>query len=369
MEHKNAHSSWETYRDEELAVVSPMLVEFGYILEERQPHISGERYLMQAVTTAHGKKLILLAKDRKSGKRVVIKITSDETGAKELSHERTCRSVLSTINFAYRIFFSPEELLFTTRGKYTISVQEFLEQECAFLERPIEEQFRLALSGFKAQEGAHAATYAHMRTAKKTFGSRDAKDYLANFTRFKNDIIAKRTNEDVLRTRLDSAEKLLREHQETIERYSGFLTHTDFVPHNFRIKDGHIYLLDHSSIVFGNKYEGWARFLNFMTLYNPKLEEVLVQYVKDNRDPEESRALMHMRVYRLAEIIWFYTDLLGKTSGDLRTLEEKRIGFWGEVLDATLRGQPLKADIRETYIKDRDALRSQEEKDRQVGLH
>ncbi len=363
------HTDWENYRDKELTGVSPMLAEFGYTLETKQPHISGERYLMQAVTTAHGKKLILLAKDEKTGRRVVIKIASDSTGRAELAHERVCRTVLGKINFAYRIFFSPQELLFTTRGKYTISIQEFLEQECAFLERPIEQQFTFALLGFKAQEGAHAATFAHMRIAKKTFGSRSAKEYLNNYSTFKKNILIHAPANGPLAELLEKGETMLRENETTIERYSGFLTHTDFVPHNFRIQDEHIYLLDHSSIVFGNKYEGWARFLNFMTLYSPELEQLLVKYIKDNRTAEESLALTLMRVYRLSEIIWFYTDLLEKTGGDLRTLEEKRVSFWTEVLKATINGRPLSSEIRETYIRERDSLRSQEEKERQVGLH
>ncbi len=360
---------WERFREQELATITPLLEHLGYTLEERQPHITGERYLMQAVTTAHGKKLILLGERKSDGKRVVIKIATDEKGVHELAHERLCRAVLSKINFAYHTFYSPEEILFTTQGAYTISIQAFLTQESPFLERPIEEQFQLALSSFKAQEGTHATTHAHINLAKKTFGSRGEQDYLSNFSQFQENIVTHLPEGTAIATLLQESRDTLFRHAETIERYSGFLTHTDFVPHNFRIQQGKIFLLDHSSIIFGNKYEGWARFLNFMTLYNPPLEEALAEYVKANRDPEEFLALQLMRIYRLGEIIWFYTNALEKTSGDLHILEQKRIQFWTEVLQSVLHNSPLTSETRTTYIKERDSLRSAEEKERQVGLH
>ena len=76
-----------------------------------------------------------------------------------------------------------------------------------------------------------------------------------------------------------------------------------------------------------------------------------------------------MRIYRLGEIIWYYTDTLDKTSGDLHALEKKRIIFWSEVLRALLNDSPLEESVRKAYIQARDALRSAEEKQRQVGLH
>ena len=112
---------------EELARVTPILAELGFTPEPNQPHIEGERYLMQAVTTASGRKLILLARRARDKRRVVIKATRDPGGIRELVHERICRGALSKIHFAYHIFFSPEEILSTKRGGYTISVQAFIE--------------------------------------------------------------------------------------------------------------------------------------------------------------------------------------------------------------------------------------------------
>ncbi len=141
------------------------------------------------------------------------------------------------------------------------------------------------------------------------------------------------------------------------------------MPHNIRIVGDDIYLLDHSSLRFGNKYEGWARFLNFMALYNPPLEQALLQYVRENRSSEESESLQCMRVYRLGEIIWYYVSTLAKSSGDLRVLNEKRVAFWTNVLEAILENKPVPEDVLTEYKRTRDSLRTPEERQRQIGLH
>lgn len=353
---------WESRRDAEIAHVSPILSELGFSLDSQQPHTQGERYLMQAVTTQSGQKLILLGRDAATGARVVIKVTRSNDGMKELEHERVCRKVLKDIGFSYQKFLSPEELLFTRKGPYLISIQAFVEQELPFLERTTEQQFSLALQAFKAQESAHAATYEHARLVRQTFGSIDAAGYLKAFKDFRQCVRSKETL-------LAEAARQLTEGSRTIEQYCGFLTHTDFVPHNFRVVGNAIYLLDHSSLRFGNKYEGWARFLNFMTLHNRPLEAALLMYVRENRASEEYRALRLMRLYRLGEILCYYTRTLEKSEGDLRALNEARIGFWSEVLEATLRNERVSDRIVETYIQLRDSLRSSDEKQRQEGLH
>jgi len=271
---------WDAYVARERTALEPVLASLGYTLDHVQPHLGGERYLMQAITTHSGRKLILLGTRMSDGKRVVIKATGDTSGTRELEHERVCRQALKEINFAYQVLFSPEELLFTTVGARTIFIQAFIEQESTFLARPLTEQFALALKAFKAQESAHATTYKHQRLIERTFGRMDSVEYLKTFERFGAP---------------QAAYEFLQKNKDTIDQYSDFLTHTDFVPHNIRIANGKIYLLDSSSLRFGNKYEGWARFLNFMTLYNPALETALVQYVRDNRTPEESLALRLMR--------------------------------------------------------------------------
>ena len=160
------------YWEKERAIVVPILYDLGFVLDKEQPHMSGERHFIQAVTTASGKKLILLARrwghQLADNKRVVIKMTRESAGALEIDHERACRSALKNIEFAYKIFFSPKELLYARSGGYTISVQEFIEQDTTFLERPTEEQFSFAIKAFKAQEGAHAVTYRHRKNIQKT---------------------------------------------------------------------------------------------------------------------------------------------------------------------------------------------------------
>lgn len=365
----NEEKNWQEYKKHELAGVLPILTKLGLQIDDAQPHISGERYLMQAVTTKSGRKLILTGHLTNNGQRVIIKVTSDKAGMRELEHDQKCRQALKQIRFAYQVFFSPKEILFTKRNGYTISVHTFIEQECMFLERPVPKQFSLALKAFKAQESAHATTYRHKRIVRKNFGFINTSGYLKNFAKFKRNIILRNGKNETLAQNLENAQKFLETNRETIEQYCGFLTHTDFVPHNIRISEGKIYLLDHSSLRFGNKYEGWARFLNFMTLYNQPLEKVLVQYVKDNRAPEELLSLKLMRIYRLGEIIWYYVNTLDKSSGNLHTLNRKRIDFWSCILEAVLNNTPVSKDVIENYKQTRDSLRGEEEKQRQKELH
>ncbi len=168
---------------------------------------------------------------------------------------------------------------------------------------------------------------------------------------------------------LRQAEHLLLEGVDTIKQYEGFLTHTDFVPHNIRIVGSDTYLLDASSLRFGNKYEGWARFINFMELYNPPLASALVQYVHDNRAPEESASLRLMRMYRLGEILAYYTRAFLNSTGDLRALNHARILFWTNVLQSVISQTPLPEQVRTEYQTVRDQLRSPDEKLRQKDLH
>lgn len=365
----NPESEWKAYCAEELGRLTPILTELGFELEDEQPHLDGERYLMQAVTTVSGRKLILLGHRASDGLRVIIKATRDAAGMEELAHERLCRRVLRKIPFAYEGFLAPEEVLFIWKGPYVIAAQTFIEQEQPFLSRPIEEQFSLALNSFKAQEGAHATTYEHAKLIKKTFGAREPHDYLDCYAAFKREIVSRYADDSRIADALREGEEFLASHVETIDRYGGFLTHTDFVPHNFRVVGSSIYLLDHSSLRFGNKYEGWARFVNFMALYHPRLERACIEYVSQNRSEEESLALRLMRVYRLGEIMAYYVRTLSKSEGDLYQLNEARVKFWASVLAAVLADTSVEERVRTDYISLRDSLRSEGERRRQRDLH
>jgi hypothetical protein len=365
----DSKTAWEEYCKSEIAVLTPIVQSHGITLDEVQPHISGERFLMQAVTTSSGKKLILLGKQA-DGSKVVIKAANDAAGIKELEHERSCRLILQKLDFAGEVFHTPKEITHLRKNGYVINVQRFIDQKCSFLDRPQAEQFSLALRAFKGQESAHATTYKHRKLIAKVFDIRDKNIYLKMFSQFKEQITSAMNNDTQISSALNEAENTLRSNELIIEQYSGFLTHTDFVPHNIRIsQDGTIFLLDHSSLTFGNKYEGWARFINFMTLYNPPLQKALEKYVRENRTQEELISLRMMRIYRLGEIIYYYVRTLPKSSGDLLLLNTARIHFWKDVLSNVQKQKEIPQNVIDSYIKMRDSLRSEEEKRRQSGLH
>jgi hypothetical protein len=364
----DTQTTWSEYVAREIPIIAALLLPHGIILDSEQPHTKGERFLMQALTTIGGKKLILLGTQAETGTKVVIKATSDLVGKQELTHERHCRTLLHTMNFSYEIFHSPREILFLEKNGYTIFVSEFIEQTSSFLERSIEEQFSYALGALKAQERTRATTASHITQIKRVFGTRTSDLYLGMFEAF---IYTTNTKYDNVKTKtiLQEAYGALVSGATRIEQYGGFLTHTDFVPHNFRIKDGTLYLLDFSSLRFGSKHESWARFLNFMALYNPALEDLLVTYVEQNRSLEERESLKLMRLFRLGEIIAYYANTLEKSTGDLLTLNQTRIEFWTEVLAAELRNTRIDDSVRTTYKEKRETLRSASEKARQIGLH
>jgi hypothetical protein len=227
-----------------------------------------------------------------------------------------------------------------------------------------------ALAAFKAQEGAHATTFKHRRLIRTAYELRGARQYERNAADFLRHVRELATDDLALHELLARTNAILSAETVRIEQYCGFLTHTDFVPHNIRIDaDGTMYLLDHSSLAFGNKYEGWARFLNFMTLYNPPLAQALTAYVRDNRSEEESQALWLMRLYRLSEIIFYYVKASRGSTGDLEKLNRARIGFWSTVLTCVLLRQDVPHNVITEYQTLRDSLRSPEEKERQKGLH
>lgn len=352
----DSKAAWDSYVSRERALLLPLLAERGVILDQHQPNLLGERYLMQSISTTSGKKITLLGR-LKDGTRVVIKATSDTLGAAEIEEERVARRTLDGIQFAAERFYAPREVYYFKAGGLTVSIQDFIEQTSTFIERPLKEQFSLALQGLKTQEGAHATTYGHMRAISHIFHIWESNEYLAAARGF-----AVTGETEDARAELERSAVL-------IDQYAGFLTHSDFVPHNFRVREGNLYLLDHSSLRFGNKYESWARFINFMVLYNPPLADALVKYVEENRTQGEYESLRIMRIYRGIEIIAYYTQLLERSDGALKELNTERIGFWRAVLTSVLDRVSLKSEVRETYIARRDELRTPDEKLRQQGLH
>lgn len=362
---------WERYRERELGLATPILSKLGFTLESEQVHTEGERYLMTGSRDVGGGgyKLVLLGRRDSDKTRVIIKISSDAAGIQEINTEREARKTLQTLTFAYKTLRIPEEIVYARVGHHTIFVTTFIEQDSAFLSRTNKEQFSLALQALKAQESIYATTYAHRKAVRSVFGVWRAQDYLDSFVRLSDTAVQNDPDNDLLKNLLTRASSLLTGEHRTLEQYCGFLTHADFVPHNLRVRDGTVYLLDSASLHFGNKYESWARFANFMLLYNRQLETALIDYVKNNRTPAEVLSLRLMRIYKLAKLLEYHTGTLSQTSGNMHKLSTERVRFWSEVLASLLDDKPLSQDVISQYQRERDSLRSDTEKKRQEALH
>lgn len=355
---------WTDYCQAEIKNLKPILHSLGFVLDEEQIHIGGERYVFFSE-----RKLVLLGRRLADDLKVIIKVSDDENGKLEIKRERESRIMLAKIKFAYHVFFTPKEILYREIDNRVIFITKYIEQECQFLEREIKEQFFLALKGLEVQEGVQVTTYEHAQDVSQYFGVWTAKDYLQKFDKYHQAILLNLAEQkDILDLYKDAKEFLIK-NSKTIDLYSGFLTHWDFVPHNLRVHNGDIYLLDHSSLRFANKHESWARFINFMCLHNPKLADYLLFYIDKNRPVSENLSLQTMRVYRLAEIIWHYSNTLSRADDDLLILNKERIKFWAKLLEAVLDNKELGTEVIDAYKAQRDSLRSEEEKIRQQNLH
>lgn len=361
MEKDNIVQEWVNYREQaRLELVPALEKKLGCNIDYAQPHLQGERYLMGA------HKLVLLG--RRGQKRVVVKASNKKSGIKEIEQEHLCRETLKKIDFAYHVFHIPEELWWGHVNEWTVAITEYIEQPAPFLGRPLGEQFSLALRAFKLQESVHATTYAHAKIIRKVFGFWGAATYTRSFSRFRARTHVNAPHITALSTTIDRAQKELVAQSENIERYCGFLTHADFALQNLRITKNDMYLIDLASLRFGNKFESWARFLNFALLYNRPLEHALTQYVKDNRSEEEQSSLRLMRIYKLGELLAYHARAYANSEGDLKHLSETRLVFWTRVLTTHLDTITLKDGTIEEYKKTRDSLRSGAEKHRQKEL-
>lgn len=335
-----------------------ILAPYGFSLDEAQPYISGERFLMAK------SKLVLAGTLLSNATKVVIKISNTGNGMKEIRDEKKIRDLLESLSFANKTIALPKEIFYSDDETRTIWVTKFIEQEKIFVAYPIEEQFFMALRAFEAQEAFHATTFEHTRKIAPTFEIFDQQKYLERFNMFVETLKTECGNREATRT-LARALKFLTEYIKTIERYGRFLAHTDFVPHNFRINNKEIYMLDCSAVHFGNKYEGWARFLNYMYIHNPALERLLVEYLRKNRGEEEYLSLRLMRIYKVGHLLAYYARSLKDTTGNLHTLTELRINLWNDILKCLLDDVTPKEKLATTYREKRNALRSPEEKERQ----
>ena len=157
MGNNNLKIKWESFRSKELGKAVLILNKLGYSLDKKQVHISGERFI------TGGRKLVLIGKKNEDGQKVVIKISSNKKIADEIKEERKSRNLLSKIDFAYKAFAAPKEILFKKINGSTILITEFIEQEKNFLERDTKEQFFLVLKALETQEGAHVTASSHLK--------------------------------------------------------------------------------------------------------------------------------------------------------------------------------------------------------------
>ncbi len=363
---RDLKKDWELYVAQERKRVEPLLARAGFSLDDEQPQTIGERYLTRPI--GGGRKVVFFGRRLNDGTRVVIKTSSEPRGIAELRQEQDARKMLRRIKFAYQVFSLPADILFDQAQG--ILIAEYIAQEKPFLDRSLKEQFAIALSAFKAQEAAHITTSGHESAVADYYIK--AGEY-RKIGAYAQDLAGLLIDDKELYPKLDAALdrtiELIGDNERTLDQYGGFLTHWDFIPQNFRIRDGKLYLLDHTSIRFGNKYEGWARFINFMTLYNPPLADALIAYVRVNRTEGELLDLKLMRAYRLIELIRYYAAWLSKTTGNTRELARTRIAFWTKVLEAVLDNHEVPAATIDAYKAKRDALRSDDEKLRQKDLH
>ncbi|OHA38267.1 MAG: hypothetical protein A3I98_03040 [Candidatus Taylorbacteria bacterium RIFCSPLOWO2_02_FULL_45_10b] len=350
---------WKEYVATQLSAISALLKPIGYELSEHQPHLSGERYLMTR------NKLVLAATRMKDGMKVIVKTSNHPDGQKEIITEKTARDTLMSIEFASEYILFPVEIYHGTKGGYMIWITEYIPQDKVFVAHTIEDQFFLILRAFEAQESFHATTLEHLKTIQKNFVIFGPDKYLESFKTF-----PEKTRTAFAKIKSDprflvDALKMLQSNVAVLGRYSNYLTHTDFVPHNFRVRDHAIYMLDCSAVHFGNKYEGWARFLNYMFIHNPKLEAMLLAYIRKNRGAEEYLDLRLMRAYKIGYLLNYYAAALEKTDGDLRELTKLRLSFWHDMLMAILNDIQPDPKILPEYLAGRNRLRSPEEKERQ----
>lgn len=363
MTYRATDATWQDFCKAELEILQPLLARLGFALDEQQIHLGGERSVIS------GKKLVLLGYRISDHKPIVIKASTHPDGRKEMEQRHAARVLLDDIKFAYNVFLSPEELVWHDENGCLVSITAFIDQPITFLERPLKEQFFLAMKAFETQESAHATTYEHQKMIRGSFRVYTSDTYLSMLEAYRETILSHFQQRTDLQALLDHVFDTLCSQKSRIEQYCGFLTHTDFVPHNIRVINRDIYLLDHYAIRFANKYEGWARFLNFMLLYHRELEQALLMYVKENRAPEEYETLHLMRLFRLTELVAYYVKRLEKTGGNLHLLDEARVEFWIDALQAQVEHRLLPQTRITEYQQLRDNLRSNEEKRRQERLH
>jgi hypothetical protein len=129
-----------------------------------------------------------------------------------------------------------------------------------------------------------------------------------------------------------------------------------------RVQENEVIILDHSSLVIGNKYESWARFLNFMILFSRDLDKILSTHILTERGEEEFTMLQVMRVYKMMQLIHFYAKSVSKTEGDLLVITLNRLEMWSNNMLDIINGDEISKNRINEHLDILDKNRSTEEK-------
>jgi len=326
------------------------------VFDDNQLHVGDER----AIMSPH--KFVFTGTDTTTGSRVVLKCSNHPDGIAEMYSEHIISHTLQSLPFSEELLNAPRELFYGTKHGYTVGITEFIEQNTVFSAHTLQEQFFMALQSLEAQEAFHATTSEHRGYVRDSFTIHSPVYYQETTAVFTQTI----TNQapqytDLLKNivgEINSAQQLL-------SIYDGYLIHTDFVPHNFRIAKDHVYLLDFSSFRLGNKYESWARFVNFMEVHSPELVPLLVNYVDSDRGAEEANMFRLMRLHKALFLAHFYTNNIQKTSGDMQKLAQMRLDIWMKIIDSLYHTKDSPIEEINRYRVERNTLRSETEKARQ----
>lgn len=328
----------------------------GIILSDTQLNIGGER----AFLSPH--KFVLSGTYATSGKEAILKCATHPEGVAEITQEHNIMQALRILPFASEELIAPTETYYGTTDGYTVSITDFIEQPKVFTDFSLKEQFFMAVHALECQEAFHATTHEHQTWVRDLFTHHTPDFYISDFKKMASSI-AKiyPTNTDIL----NAGYAFLSTHQNVLEVFDRYVIHSDLVPHNFRINNRQIHLLDFVSFRIGNKYEGWARLINFMEIHSPALVPLLLQYVRADRGETEYLTLRLMRVYKICFLLNYHAGVYKGATGDLELLAKARLTFWTQILDSVLHDQPVDEAALNTYYEKRATLRTPEEKERQ----
>lgn len=345
--------------EDKLSYIESTLTKNGFTLDETQPHISGERSHMSQ------NKFVLLGCSNKTNKRVVIKCGNTKDVREEIKIEKEIRDKLEELGDVDSNISMPKECYFKKIGSWLFFIIEFIPQEKVFVAHSLKEQFYTILPILEGYEAFHLTTYKHIRKIHNVCTKYTETEYSDDVQNFIKDINNSEINQE-LKNKLREIETYWNDHKNIINKLGNNLIHTDFVPHNFRIHNKKIYALDFSAVRFGNKYETWARFLNYMTIHNPDLVEKLTSYLHIYGNINDIESLKMMRLYKILFILRHYArTVLSYAENNEKKLTHIRIAFWFNVLMHTLQNELLPSEKHLAYISKRDSLRSLEEKERQ----